>query len=76
MKIERVVYMIGYTGDWRESINGDHVPLPLDASAVPDAVVEQMLAMLFPYRHTVRGDYDLRVREAIAALAAALGEEG
>jgi len=52
-----------------------HVPLPLDASAVPDAVVEAMLAILFPYRHTVRGDHDMRVREAIAALAQALGEE-
>jgi len=60
---------------WEASEAGDHVPLPLDG-VVPDAVVEAMLAVLFPYRHTVRGDHDLRVRDAIAALAQALGEEG
>jgi hypothetical protein len=65
------------TREWcRDDMRGTHTALPLDASAVPDAVVEQMLAMLFPYRHTVRGDHDLRVREAIAALAQALGEVG
>jgi len=62
--------------EWCDDPNGTHVPLPLDASAVPEKVVEQMLAVLFPYRHTVRGDHDMRVREAIAALAQALGEVG
>jgi hypothetical protein len=74
---------------WCDDPNGTHVPLPLDASAVPDAVVEAAAKT-----HHDRRKYELEVgpfwsnahpdtkarciedmRAAIAALAAALAQE-
>jgi len=72
------------TLDWRESLNGTHVPLPLDASAVPDAVVVRVRDAFSSHigSTTLAGavlqnaDVDLAMRAAIAALAQALGEVG
>jgi hypothetical protein len=57
---------------WYESANGDHVPLPLNASAVPDAVVEKVGDVFMNYAGTNGG----LLRTLIAALAQALGEVG
>jgi hypothetical protein len=75
--------------EWCDDPNGTHVPLPLDASAVPDAVVKRLLDAFeeitftrmpdgLDPRHPERGHGFDRVviRGLIAALAAALGEVG
>ena len=72
MKISKVDHIIGVRGEWRESDHGSHVPLPLDASAVPDAVVDKVADVFMSYAGTNGG----LLRTLIAALAAALGEEG
>ena len=61
--------------------DGKFVPLPLDASAVPDAVVEKVVAAMqnavLEWFTTDQSDLpaeDLTARAAIAALAQALGE--
>jgi hypothetical protein len=85
MKITRHTDMIvngSPLHSWYESADGDHVPLPLDASAVPDAVVEKVAQGIEgAYTAWVAGDDDMGLgvalsRAAIAALAQALGEEG
>jgi hypothetical protein len=91
MKISKVDHIIGVRGEWRESEDGSHVALPLDASAVPDAVVEVLAAWMFmdimpigysdgaTWARANKPDkkrYRERARAAIAALAQALGEEG
>jgi len=67
---------------WYESADGDHVSLPLDASAVTDAVVERVAtAIKAEYTDIVLQNREdtpmstLLARAAIAALAQALGEE-
>ena len=72
MKISKVDHIVGVRGEWRESEDGSHVALPLDASAVPDAVVEKVGDVFMSYAGTNGG----LLRTLIAALAAALGEEG
>jgi hypothetical protein len=69
------------TREWcRDDTHGTHVPLPLDVDAVSDAVVQSLLHALeneTGERLPDADGYDLAVaRAAIAALAAALGEEG
>jgi hypothetical protein len=91
MKISRHTDMIVNSRpfhSWYESADGDHVPLPLDASAVPDAVVEKVARSMCDH---LAGEYDYILpwtkqddfgratylgmsRAAIAALAQALGE--
>ena len=67
---------------WIKHDHGTHVALPLDASAVPDAVVEKVAQGIEgAYTAWVAGDDDMGLgvalsRAAIAALAQALGEEG
>jgi len=65
---------------WFDHPHGTHVPLPLDASALPDAVVQSLLHALeneTGERLSDADGYDLAVaRAAIAALAQALGEVG
>jgi hypothetical protein len=91
MKISKVDHIVGVRGEWRESDHGSHVALPLDASAVPDAVVELLAAWMFmdimpigysdgaTWARANKPDkkrYRERARAAIAALVQALGEEG
>ena len=87
MKISASTYV---EGAWTPDVTGTHVPLPLDASAVPDAVVEEVAMAMCDalmddgtyhraWVHTsneIREVYRYEARAAIAALAAALGEEG
>ena len=77
---------------WAASDTGTHVPLPLDVSAVPDAVVEKVARVIHdvmyhesdnPDKQRWQGGNSFKEdaaraesRAAIAALAAALGEEG
>jgi hypothetical protein len=65
----------------RDDKKGTHVPLPLDVSAVSDAVVERVESAIEDELYQWRGETLLTPREreavaraAIAALAAALGE--
>jgi len=62
------------TREWcRDDTHGTHVPLPLDASAVPDAVVDVMIEAL---RNSSNKDPErYTMRRLIAALAQALGED-
>jgi len=68
----------------RESEHATHVPLPLDASAVPDAMVVRVRDAFSSHIESTtlagavleNADVDLAMRAAIAALAQALGEEG
>jgi len=85
MKITRHTDMIvngRLSHSWYEGKDGSHVPLPLDASAVPDAVVEKVAQGIEgAYTAWVASDDDMGLgvalsRAAIAALAQALGEEG
>jgi hypothetical protein len=82
MKISKVDHIVGVSGEWRESDHGSHVTLPLDASAVPDAVVEKVAQGIEgAYTAWVAGDDDMGLgvalsRAAIAALVQALEEEG
>jgi hypothetical protein len=70
------------TREWcRDDMRGTHVPLPLDASAVPDAVVERVAITTFGkgwgcLSPSGRAEFRETARAAIAALAQALGEEG
>jgi hypothetical protein len=77
------------TREWcRDDTHGTHVPLPLDASGVPDAVVEKVAEALWReqsggYKQSWhmkceahKEQYAATARAAIAALAAALGKEG
>jgi hypothetical protein len=90
MKISKVDHIVGVTGEWRESEHATHVPLPLDASAVPDAMVVRVARSMCDH---LAGEYDYILpwtkqddfgratylgmsRAAIAALAQALAEEG
>jgi hypothetical protein len=90
MKISKVNHIIGVRGEWRESDHGSHVPLPLDASALPQGVVVRVARSMCDH---LAGEYDDILpwtkqkklgratylgmsRAAIAALAQALGEEG
>ena len=75
---------------WAASDTGTHVALPLDVSAVSDAVVEKVAQAICnafaddgeyhpSWSHAsddIRSEYRVEARAAIAALAAALGEEG
>jgi acyl-CoA reductase-like NAD-dependent aldehyde dehydrogenase len=88
MKISKVDHIVDVRGEWRESEDGSHVALPLDASAVPDAVVEKVAEALWRaqsggYKQSWhrrsperRQQFAATARAAIAALAKALGEEG
>jgi hypothetical protein len=84
MKIANMAAVADATmpGCWIKHEHGTHVPLPLDASAVPDAVVEKVAQGIEgAYTAWVAGDDDMGLgvalsRAAIAALAQALGEEG
>ena len=67
---------------WEEAPDGTHVALPLDVSQVSDAVVEKVKAgianewrAIYADRHEGGPIGSLIARAAIAALAAALGEE-
>jgi hypothetical protein len=60
---------------WYEGKDGTHTPLPLDASAVPDAVVEAAIEA-YDWDYKAFGMKRQAMRAAIAALAQALGEEG
>jgi hypothetical protein len=71
------------TREWcRDDMRGTHTALPLDASAVPDAVVEKVAdGIEGAYMAWVIGGDDMGLgaalsRAAIAALAQALGEVG
>jgi len=59
----------------RDDKKGTHVPLPLDVSQVSDEVVEEMARQYINGRLDGEG-HSAAMRAAIAALAAALGEEG
>ena len=67
---------------WYESADGDHVPLPLDANAVPDAVVKKVASATKAASHQWWNSapteplHNHMARAAIAALAQALGEVG
>ena len=69
---------------WIKHEHGTHVTLPLDASAVPDAVVVRARDAFSAHIESTtlvgavleNADVDLALRAAIAALAQALGEEG
>jgi hypothetical protein len=79
------------TREWcRDDMRGTHTALPLDASEVPDAVVDRVAKAMCDnlsdnYPEVVRWErqsgfgrttYRGMATAAIAALAAALGEEG
>jgi hypothetical protein len=53
MKISKVDYIVGVHGEWRESEDGSHVPLPLDARVVPDAMVERLAMHIAAERNSV-----------------------
>jgi hypothetical protein len=61
--------------EWCDDPNGTHVPLPLDASAVPDEVVEAAIEA-HDWDYKAFGMKRQAMRAAIAALAQALGEVG
>lgn len=87
MKIRKVDYIVGVIGEWRESEDGDHIPLPLDpaqcdAAGVEAAVVALREAQGFhltPWsdlRESDREEWRCEVRAALAAYAQAVAGGG